>query len=340
MKNEKVVERGIYLRVLNKLFIVPLCMAVCAVLFFGAYSLYIRLAHHRTFEQVSKLYIEFAGSHADNVRDYYNGATWTDLLTAHPQLIGGIRDGLGGMEEEEAKALVRRCVRAEILSDIRLMTLTVDAEEEELAARLTEAVAGSLVRFGEGSDKFVSIELLSTDPVREIVINDRSRNAMLLGAFLGFVFAAAFLWFYEAVRLAVYTPEEAEQMYGVPCAGLIPAEGTGADRMEKELETLRGNLQAEPLLKEGDTAVVSVPDLQTAEAVCAKLGPGFFAADPCDRTAMAECGRILVAVRSGKNEGAAVSRLISELKIREAGRKILTVLDSADCRFIDRYYRI
>lgn len=336
MKSEKVVERGIYLRVLKRLYILPVSMVLCAALVFGAYHLWIRVAHQRTYEQVSKLYIEFAGSHDDNVRDYYNGATWTDLLTAHPVLLSGIRDRLGGMEEEETKALVRRCVRAEILSDIRLMTLTVDAEEEELAAGLTEAVTGSLVHFGEESDKFLSIELLSEDPVREVVINDRSRNAALLGAFLGLIAAAAYLWFREAVRLAVYTPEEAEAMYGVPCAGLIPAEGTAAERTAKEVKKLLENLRTE----EGSTAVVSLRGMQTAEVVCRKLGKGFTAADAADITALDGNGRILIAAESGKDEGAAVSRLISELQLRAAGREILTVINGADCRLADRYYRI
>lgn len=340
MKSEAVIERGIYLRVLRKLFIVPLCMVICAALLFGAYSLWIRLTHQRTFEQVSKLYIEFAGSHEDNVRDYYNGATWTDLLTAHPMLLSGIRDGLGGMEEEAAKALVRRTVRAEILSDIRLMTLTVDAEDAALAEQLTEAVSGSLVRFGTDSDKFRSIELLSTDPVREVMIDDRSRNAALLGAFLGLAFSAAYLWFREAVRLAVYTPEEAEHMYGVPCAGLIPAAGTDPERMSAELSKLSGNLAADAGDEGGRTAVVSVRGKQTAEAVCGRLGEGFRAADTAEDPALKECGRILVVLGSGRDEGAAVSRLLSELRIREAGSRILTVLADADCRLIDRYYRI
>ncbi|MBO5999033.1 MAG: hypothetical protein J6P87_05030 [Lachnospiraceae bacterium] len=339
MKSESVIERGIYLRALRRLWAVPLCMLLGAVLLLGGYQAAVRIRNTHTYEQVSKLYINFTGGPDSHLADWYNGATWTDLLSAHPVLTEGIGSRLG-MDEAQTKQLVREHVTAEILSDIRLMTVTVRAEDAGLVGRLAEAVNGAVTDFGSRTEGFDSIEFLSSDPVREIRIDDRSRNAVLLGAFLGLIFGAAGLWMFEAVRLAVYTPEEAEYLYDVPCAGAACRSADGKEeKWNKELAGILAGKAAEGAL------VVSAKGAEDAAAAAARIkaaaGDGI-SLEPADVEEAAEKNMpcIIAALHSGRDEGAAVRRMISKLRMTAADPEIMTVITDGDAKLLDRYYRI
>ncbi len=339
MKSDGVIERGIYLRALRRIWVVPLCMLLCAALILCGYLAAVRIGNTHTYEQVSKLYINFTGGPDAHLADWYNGATWTDLLSAHPVLTRGIASRLG-TDEEEAKQLVREHVTAEILSDIRLMTVTVRADDAELAGRLAAAVNGAVTDFGSHTDGFDSIDFLSSDPVKEIRIDDRSRNAALLGAFLGLIFGAAGLWLYEAVRLVVYTPEEAEYLYDVPCAGIVCRNTDGKDsKWNKALAgalavpAAEGALAVSAYGAEDAAAAVSMIKAAAGEdlqLLPADAGEAAGKSAPC----------IIAILPSGKDEGAAVQRMISGLRMAAGERRIVSVITGGDEKFLNRYYRV
>ena len=85
--DEELDERCRFLRIRRRWWIIPLAAAAGALLCFLVYFIATTVfAPARRYEAVSKIYLTFAKDENGNAQDYYNGATWTDLLTADPAI--------------------------------------------------------------------------------------------------------------------------------------------------------------------------------------------------------------------------------------------------------------
>ncbi len=111
--------RSLYLRMLRRLWIVPLAALVLAVLFGLVYHCALLLQPGRKlYRQTAKYYIHFAfNDKTQKTYDYYNAATWEDIVFSDPL----IRDALAaklpaGMTMDEA----REDTQITLISDIRL----------------------------------------------------------------------------------------------------------------------------------------------------------------------------------------------------------------------------
>ena len=101
------------------------------------------------YESVSKLYITFNQDENGDVYQYYNGYTWNELLDTDPILIA-IMNHLTGYEEEE----VKDAASAEILSDIRLLTITVKGDSEKMVREIQAAVEEGLADYADQRSVF------------------------------------------------------------------------------------------------------------------------------------------------------------------------------------------
>lgn len=210
--------RALWLRLRSRLWILPLFVLIGALLGGGIYFLVTCVfADASQYQEVSKLYIDFAYDETGTVYDYYNGATWTDLLTAEPRLSGVIEAEISDISMEEVKS----SVKAEILSDIRLMTVTVTNADREKTERIAQAVNKALQSFGEQAKEFEKITFLSAEGPSLELISDRTRNAVLLGAVLGLILAAILLWMQVLTGNGIYAPEEATERFALPVLGVL-----------------------------------------------------------------------------------------------------------------------
>ena len=313
------------------------------------------------YKQVSKLYIDFAWNDHETTYDYYNGATWTDLLTAHPEILTPIAHRLQ-MPEEEAAALVQRDVKAEILSDIRLLTVTVRDGNRDTAERLTEAVDYGLETFGETAKEFEKISFLSkTVPTLEVV-DDRTENAVLLGAFLGLLLGLGIMLLKSAMEEGFYVPEELERATGIPALGMTAKEGSklpdlfAAERREAIRTACWKHLYANEegkITEAGDIALVSLDGAEHAEKVLsaleaagdvnpsedAELWPRFYPASAADPDDLRSFDGIFLVVPYGKQLRSRTEHQISVLRQQELPVDGV-LLSDADGRFIKKYYRL
>lgn len=229
--------RALWLRLRSRLWILPLFALVGALVGGGIYFLVTCIfADARQYQEVSKLYIDFAYDETGTVYDYYNGATWTDLLTAEPRLSGVIAEEIPDISIEE----VKNSVKAEILSDIRLMTVTVTNADREKTERIAQAVNEALQSFGEQAKEFEKITFLSAEGPSLELVSDRTRNAVLLGAVLGLILAAILLWIRVLTGDGIYAPEEAAERFDLPVLGVLTEDerrksrGKGENKENKE----------------------------------------------------------------------------------------------------------
>ena len=341
--------RSLYLRMLRRLWIVPLAALVLAVLFGLVYHCALLLQPGRKlYRQTAKYYIHFAfNDKTQKTYDYYNAATWEDIVFSDPL----IRDALAaklpaGMTMDEA----REDTQITLISDIRLMTAEVNAKSEEECAAVIGGLTDGLQTFAGAREEFDSIEFLSASEPEPVLYHDRTRNAVLLGAFLGLLFGFCLLWIAESGSGRVYVPEEAEDVLGLPVLGVFAGNRSRelpaflAAQTKINLEKFAAASGEKPLL------LVSASGRETAEGA-AKLWkelqsgadrpallPSGDPADPSFAEAAAQAMEALIVLPAGRENTARTLALVRQLRkmdVTPAG--VLFV--NADGKFLRYYYR-
>ena len=222
--NESMNWRSFLLRYRRMIWLVPLAAVAGALLGALIYGvIWLSMSGQRQYQQTSKYYLTFGYEENGEVADYYNAYTWNDLIFSITSISDVIEDELpDGVTIEDAQ----EAIEADILSDVRVLTITVTHADPDAVQQMTNAVEDALVRYGANAVQFTSIDFLSSSEVEAVVISDRTRNAVLLGAVLGFLAAAVWLWLRELLDDGIYVPEDAVRRYGIPVRVILPAEGT------------------------------------------------------------------------------------------------------------------
>lgn len=351
---ETVNRRSLWLRLRKALWWIPACTVIGALAAVVIYTgLWLRLSGQRQYRQTSKYYLTFGNDAAGNPQDYYNDYTWNDLLFSVPAISQVIEAELpDGMDMETA----RQDIEAQILSDVRVLTIQVTDKDPQNVQELTNAVQDALVRYGHTAEEFQRIEYLSSGDVEQVVVTDRSRNAGILGGLLGFLISAAALWICELLNDGVYCPEDAARRYGLPVLLVVADESessrglhgnrkakkhaaSGAENSEEKEDGLPTFLKeenrreaAELLARypEGVRIVSEDPELtrRAEERLQTQFG-----IPVCGE----ENGTVLAAVPFGKANGTGTDHLLTQRKARQEGTAGLILMD-ADGTFLKKYY--
>lgn len=336
-------RRSLWLRLYRYLWILPACTVAGALLSVLVYSgIWLGLSGQRQYRQSSKFYLTFGTDAAGNVQDYYNDYTWNDLLFSVPAISQVIESELPeGMTMETA----RQDVEAQILSDVRLLTIQVTDPDPDRVQALTNAVQDALVRYGHTSEEFERIEYLSSDEVEKVVVSDRSRNAALLGAFLGLLVSAAALWLWELLDEGVYCPEDASKRCGLPVLLVLPAEGLPSF-LEKENETEAAGLREKypdgirlisedaELTEEAGKALLERYRIPLLAGAADNAGKDLTQAAATEEQKEAP---VFAVVPFGKRNAAGTDHLLTQKKAK--GETVVgLILAGADGAFLKKYY--
>ncbi|MCR5676303.1 MAG: hypothetical protein K6G16_11400 [Lachnospiraceae bacterium] len=256
-RDEAVLLRGFYLRVLRRWYLLPLSVLAGALI--GAavyYCVHVIYAPAREYAGGARLYLEFSPDAAGNARDFYNAWTWRELITsdeilntAMGELIeagvseerertgdGLSKDHVAVKKEDDELWLVSQdlpenemITRAEVLestmvrlpSDLRVMMLTVTHRDPAFVNHVLTAMTDALVTFGENNENFREIRVLETTPALMVVTTDRTRTAVIWGGVLGFLICLFLLFLYYAMDDALYDPEMCGRRFDVPVLGVL-----------------------------------------------------------------------------------------------------------------------
>lgn len=199
----------------------------------------------------TEYYIVFAAGRLD-AKDYYNDFTWNDVI-ATDDVLGKAMESLGS---ELVREEVKEMITADILSDVRYLTITIQGENVEHVEKVRDALQAALEdlpRLKEELDTITKIEDLGIVQKKVPLFAWR---AALLGAVLaiGFgIFAVAF-WF--AMGTVIYTKADIVQYFGLPVFGMLYAKGNRKEgKQEKRLiSSLRSILEREDCVYLADAA--------------------------------------------------------------------------------------
>ncbi len=354
-EEEQLNRRSLWLRLRWQLWWIPAMTAagalVAALLYMG---IWLGVSGERQYRQNSKYYLTFGNDAAGNPQDYYNDYTWNDLLFSIPAISQVIETELpDGMTLAQA----REDIEAQILSDVRVLTIQVTNEDPETVQSLTNAVEDALVRYGSNAEEFQKIEYLSSDEVQQVVVTDRSQSALILGGLLGFLLSICGIWLRELLDDGIYCPEEAVRRYHLPvlltiCRSLNSQKEKEKDALPAFL-TAENQAEADFLRQEQKDLQLVCEDESLAKETAEKLQREYGITCSCVSAEKALAGRgdseqaaagsrdnkrlLTVVIPFGCRVGTRTEHLLEQLQARETTPAGL-VLAEADGRFLQAYY--
>lgn len=321
------------------------------------------------YEAVSKLYISFGNDENGEVYQYYNGYTWNDLLDTDP-ILDIVMSALPGYEKDQ----VREATSAEILSDIRLLTITVKGDNEKFVREIRNAVESGLREYARVSEELDQIMVIRSGAPERVYWDDRTTAACVTGAVILGVLALLIIGFSYALDESVYVQEDVERKFAYKALGILTRNQKGLQPYARELKAnihyLLGDkktfaivdmdnhadmrkLELERLLNREDTDGFggnitqleeefswNIPDEEESqepkgEWEVVAFNENILAEDECRK--IRECGGVVLLLPFGTDAGRRTSRILSFLKNQDC-QVLGMIIVQADEEFLNRYF--
>ena len=336
-RQEGIDGRRLWLRFLNKVWIVALTVIVGAVLGGLTYQVIRTVKMPVEYQAVSKLYITFGYDESGEVYQYYNGYTWNDLMSTEP-ILDRTMAQLSGYTTEEVTA----ATRAEILSDIRVLTITISGADKTRVEAIAAATNQALVEFADASEELVKIEPIKQNAAERVYWNNDTITAVITGAVIGLVLCLFILAFYEVLQEGIYVASDVKKRYSYPLLGTLTKD-TKQDYVTELLEN-----SAYLLPKDKELILLSAYDKkeeQTAELLNCMLegknhfqvmdNPLFHAGEAAQ---LRQDKAVVVVIPFGASCAKRISQLLDFLEKQDV---IISgfIITGADGKFLHRYYR-
>lgn len=184
------------------------------------------------YQAKSKLYIIFERDDTGEAYQYYNGYTWNDLLDTDP-----IMECIMAYLPDYDKNQVMEATGAEILSDIRLLTITVTGDNEKFVREVLSATDKGLIDYAA----LVSEELRKIQEIRvlepgRIYWNDNTTRAAVAGAlFFGIIIVLCYGFAY-VLNDSVMVQEDVKKRFSYKALGIMAKHQKGLQPYLKELK--------------------------------------------------------------------------------------------------------
>ncbi len=366
---EAVNLRSFYLRLLEKIWIIPLAAVIGAALCACIYTLVtVTFGPAKTYSANAKLYISFAfDENKGTLVDYYNAYTWNNQLKTTDDVLEPVIDNLekagyevvagGDVPSDARQTVISRdelisSIDLDIPSDVRIMVVTVTSHNREVSDAILNATVSSLEKYGAKNEAFDSIKLLGLEEASLDKFTDRSMVATVFGAIIGFLAAVFLLMFFDAVDDAVYVPEDCEKRYKLPVLGVL-FEGEFKDSF------FRNELVAayDKIINGADEVIVISADSIENDEISTGDTEKLVKALGTDRTngntrlipmavpgsvldnyrKIGTCAGVILCVPYGKRNGAMAEHIIAQLKKHECP-VLGIVLVRASGKFMRKYY--
>ncbi|GFI03581.1 hypothetical protein AALA79_02095 [Lachnospiraceae bacterium 64-25] len=371
-KNESYLNRGMDLKRLM-LYLQKRIWLVVVLAIFGAtcggviYQVLRSVKMPVEYEAVSKLYISFGHDESGEVYQYYNGYTWNDLLDTDP-ILDFVMQDLPGYERDA----VREATTAEILSDIRLLTVRVRGEDEKFVREVMSALESGLREYARDSEELDQIKAIRSGVPERVYWDDRTMSACVTGAVLLGVLSLLVIGFIYALDESIYVQEDIEKKYNCRALGILTRNQKGlqpyarelraniryalgeqkrfaildmadhADTRRLELERLldREGLEAYGSEQEEDDFGWNIPKeeesfVKTSEWDILAFNQNGLSEAECRQ--IREAGGVILLLPFGTDTGRKTARILSFLKNQDC-QVLGMVIAQADEEFLNRYF--
>lgn len=265
----------------------------------------------REYSAYAKVYLDFAADETGEVYQAYNGYTWNDLMAADPIM----ELTLGNLSEDYTREETAAAIKAEILSDIRLLTITATTNRAERTDAILGAAVQALETYGGQAKEFLEIHAIQKTEAKLVVADSRMAQAVFVGAFLGlFLSLFGFSLFY-VMDDRILVAGDARKVTNLSFVGYA----SGGERLMQDYENNLAYLREKP----GD---IQICELNRDKSFSEE-----------ELREMRKAGGVVLSLPFGKAHGAFVSYAIELLKTQDCALCGVAIRD-ADERFLQRYY--
>ena len=297
---------------LRKVWLVFLAAAVGAVAGGVIYGVsHIVPESEREYRAVSKIYLDFAADETGEVYQAYNGYTWNDLIATDPILDLTMLN----LSENYTREEVMAASEAEILSDLRLLTITVTTHDPDRCDAIIHAVGQSLTELGDTAKEFKQINVIQTTEAKLVVADSRLVQAVLVGLVAAVILALLGMMFYYVLDDRIMVASDLKQVTDVPFVGYV---GSG--------EQLNGEYESSLACLRERTGTVSILAVTQGESIAQESWQELCSSDG-----------VVVVADYGKVHAAYLTYVIEQLRVREC-RLVGVAIGGADEKFLRRYY--
>ncbi len=321
--NEGMDCKKYFLLFLGKLWIAALAAVLGAVLGGGIYLfVHVALDRNREYRAESKIYLTFAPDESGEIYQAYNGYTWNDLMKTRPILDTTMAYLPDGYTQEEVAA----ATKAEILSDLRLLTITITTSDPARTAEILRATDLSLVELGKQAKEFIDIEIYQETEPQMVAADPRLLQAVLAGFMLALVFTLLAMALLYVLDDKIYVPGDLKSVTGLPFLGFSFTDRPDAGREKKLCENLENDLERNRqhlAEKTGTLTVFGVTRNQTITEETCKM--------------LREADGVLLAIPYGKMDRTTLGYRIGQLSLQEC-RLAGILIQDADMRLLRWYY--
>lgn len=296
----------------------PLVFAVgaAAALLFGVLYTLSRTVPEgeREYQAFAKVYLDFAADERGEAYEAYNGYTWNDMIAADP-IMDLTLSYLSNLSTYYSREEVQAAVRAEILSDIRLLTVTVTTNRKERTETILWAVVQALSEYGKQAKEFVEISAIQETDAKLVVADNRLLQAVLLGLVSGVLFALLGVMLRGIFEARILVPGDLKKVTDAIFVGYADGPGSLGGDYEKNLAYLRK--------KAGDITVCEAsPDRPFSEE---------------DFRNLRETAGVVLAVPFERANAVWVSYVIDQLAAQDCVLAGVAIRD-CDTGFLRKYY--
>lgn len=265
----------------------------------------------REYQAMSKIYLDFAPDETGEVYQAYNGYTWNDLMATDPILDVTMQY----LPETYSREEVMAATQAEILSDLRLLTLTVTTHDADSCNAILKAAGQSLTDRGKTAKEFRQIEVIQTTEAKLLTADSRLTQAVWIGLVLAAVLMLLGMLLYYVLDDRIMVAADLRQVTEAPFVGYSGAGGSLQKEYESGLAFLRekkGRIVVHSLVQGGTLTEENWREFCQADGVVLELP-------------------------WGKVHAVYLSYVLEQFALHEVSVAGVSV-GSADGRFLDRYY--
>ncbi len=339
--------RFFLLRLYHSLWIVVIAALGGAAICAGGYMLYKQInPAAKEYRAETKYYIDFAEDSTGIGYGYYNDYTWNDLMKSDdilPYTLSLLPEGI-------SQETVEMAVVADIISDVRLLTITVTAPDTDTANEIAQATAESLAHYPEVIKEIDSIRVIREDKAEEVVFGDFTKNWCIFGMTAGILLSVFARWIVYCMDFSVYLPKDIEKRFGLSVLGVFYQKKRSGKTGEKECAYGREELDANTayaLKGKEKIAIVTILEPENSEELLGTLKKsdgmkqkeivyaGSYGKTDYECIRNADAG-ILCFTYGGKDSKLA-ERYLSDLKTQDC-KITYAILTSADQTMYRRYY--
>ena len=317
--NEGMDCKKLFILFLQKFWIAVLAAVLGAVLGGGIYLLqHVVLNSTREYRAESKIYLDFAPDETGEVYQAYNGYTWNDLMSTDRILNTTMSYLPDRYTEEEVIA----ATSAQILSDLRLLTITITTFDADKTEEILKATDLSLVDMGKREKEFNNIEVIKETEAKMVVADPRLLQAVLVGLVVALVLTLLAMALIYVLDDKIYVPGDLKSVTTLPFVGFQNTAGKEEElpeKLQKDLEINREYIAE----KSGTLETV---ELRKNDAITKQMYERLQKADG-----------LLLAIPYGKMDRASLAYRIEQLQLQDCKPAGILIQD-ADMRFMKWYY--